>query len=383
MPVLLKITKQSDTQWLYERQFNQETITIGRGSSNDLILEDLKRIIGRQHAMLKYEDEKYFLWDRDSRNGTFLNEKRIGAQQPFVLHTDDRIRIGEYIIEFKLVESEIKGDETIIIENPFLKEVQNLVNALSQIQFKYSPEVSGLDASALREAVQKVLERVNIGDAGEIVAEVLLHRVEKEQHAQTNSLSTPFPPEAAGMTRLQVVLILLLEAVVSLAKNAWNFRVEFLEMTFPEHKYALHNLSIPEVKAHLFNPATSDKEFQKRLNNLKLQIDQGLLHPLALIDGYRTSIKEGVQELFAYLDPLEIEKEFSGKFLKLGPLKISYRFIPFYVELNTYYAIKRRLRELLAEDRGTFDRKIFRPSFSRAYLKTVSSRWHEASRSES
>ncbi len=48
---------------------------IGRQFDNDVVLHE--EVISRFHAEIRYEDEKYILYDNNSTVGTFVNSKRV------------------------------------------------------------------------------------------------------------------------------------------------------------------------------------------------------------------------------------------------------------------------------------------------------------------
>lgn len=70
---------------------------IGSSSNNDLCIQDDNYVSG-SHAYLGYEKGSLFLFDRDSRNGTFLNDKRVTGSGVAVRNSDT-IRIGEALFE--------------------------------------------------------------------------------------------------------------------------------------------------------------------------------------------------------------------------------------------------------------------------------------------
>ena len=72
--------------------------TIGRAEDNDLAVE--KPTVSRHHALVTEEGDRWFLEDRGSFNGTFLNGSRIqpGAKVP--LRHGDRIGLGAESIVF-------------------------------------------------------------------------------------------------------------------------------------------------------------------------------------------------------------------------------------------------------------------------------------------
>jgi hypothetical protein len=67
------------------------TINIGRGTDNQIVLDD--PTVSRQHAWIKAEDEGFVVFDVGSGNGTFVNDERVAEPRP--LENGDLIRFGE------------------------------------------------------------------------------------------------------------------------------------------------------------------------------------------------------------------------------------------------------------------------------------------------
>ncbi|MFQ5855335.1 MAG: FHA domain-containing protein [Anaerolineae bacterium] len=63
--------------------------TIGRWRENDIVLDS--REVSRRHAQIQREAGRYLLEDRGSKNGTFLNDRRLVGVEP--LHDGDQIHI--------------------------------------------------------------------------------------------------------------------------------------------------------------------------------------------------------------------------------------------------------------------------------------------------
>ena len=79
-----------------------QALTIGR--EPDAILFINHPIVSRRHAMISYANGCYLLRDLGSRNGTFLNEKRLEPYRAHILHPHDKIRIGKamsYSLQFR------------------------------------------------------------------------------------------------------------------------------------------------------------------------------------------------------------------------------------------------------------------------------------------
>lgn len=71
--------------------------TIGRSEENNFVLPD--RWISRNHAMLQCMDTgEYYLIDLGSRNGSFVNGRRVSI--PVTLHNGDRLTFGQTELEF-------------------------------------------------------------------------------------------------------------------------------------------------------------------------------------------------------------------------------------------------------------------------------------------
>lgn len=70
-------------------------LSLGRGINNDIIIPDA--YVSKQHFRIKNIDEKYYLIDLNSANGTFLNGKKVLREGE--LKDGDIIRVHN--IEFK------------------------------------------------------------------------------------------------------------------------------------------------------------------------------------------------------------------------------------------------------------------------------------------
>jgi len=70
-------------------------ITIGRTSDNDIVLDN--RGISRRHAEIEIAGETAVILDKESLNGTFINDRRVDEE---VLKDKDVITIGKYNLIF-------------------------------------------------------------------------------------------------------------------------------------------------------------------------------------------------------------------------------------------------------------------------------------------
>jgi serine phosphatase RsbU (regulator of sigma subunit) len=82
-----------------ERRFvlERDSTCIGRSADNDLAIPDLS--LSREHARVLRRDDLYFILDRGSRNGTFLNDRPVKGE--LALRDGDVVRLGETTLIFR------------------------------------------------------------------------------------------------------------------------------------------------------------------------------------------------------------------------------------------------------------------------------------------
>jgi S1-C subfamily serine protease len=92
----LKGSKANQTE-MFELPFTE--LILGRDSSANIKFDPEKDdLVGRSHAKIIHESGQFKLADLNSRNGTFVNGKRI--QDPVVLNVGDLVKLGEAGVEF-------------------------------------------------------------------------------------------------------------------------------------------------------------------------------------------------------------------------------------------------------------------------------------------
>ncbi|MBY0551683.1 MAG: FHA domain-containing protein [Candidatus Obscuribacterales bacterium] len=74
------------------------TTIIGRASSSDIVLKDI--LVSREHAVIHFQGDDYYVEDQESTNGTIHNNDFL--QQRAKLNPGDRIRIGTTWFTFAL-----------------------------------------------------------------------------------------------------------------------------------------------------------------------------------------------------------------------------------------------------------------------------------------
>lgn len=88
--------------WLINEQDNrtyqlyQGDTRVGRSKRNDVYLTD--RAVSREHMLIREEEGYFTIYDRGSRSGTYVNDRRL--ERPILLAHDDVIDVGDTRLRF-------------------------------------------------------------------------------------------------------------------------------------------------------------------------------------------------------------------------------------------------------------------------------------------
>ena len=93
--------------------FNEEIdlIKIGRGSDNNVVLQDSKS--SRNHLVIVKQENIYKVQDLNSTNGTYINGSKINPNVFYNLNPSDTIGIGDTVL--RIVETEIKKKSNLVL----------------------------------------------------------------------------------------------------------------------------------------------------------------------------------------------------------------------------------------------------------------------------
>lgn len=73
---------------------------IGRSDENDIILDDM--YVSGNHAVIKQQEDKMYIYDLNSKNGVFVNGDKIEKEKE--LNNNDTIIIGETKLRFVVIQ---------------------------------------------------------------------------------------------------------------------------------------------------------------------------------------------------------------------------------------------------------------------------------------
>lgn len=79
-----------------------KVISIGRGSTNDVVIKGDKFVSREQHCLITQDDDgHYYIFDAKSKNGTYVNGSSIPKATQTRLHCTDVVRIGNTVLPWQ------------------------------------------------------------------------------------------------------------------------------------------------------------------------------------------------------------------------------------------------------------------------------------------
>lgn len=93
------LVEQDDSGPGRDHRISKETTTIGSTSGSDIVLRD--RTVSRRHAEIGISGGKFYVYDMNSTNGTFVNGQPCKGQS--YLRDGDEIQMGNVLLIFKTV----------------------------------------------------------------------------------------------------------------------------------------------------------------------------------------------------------------------------------------------------------------------------------------
>lgn len=147
---------------------SRDVTTLGRSGEVDIAIRG-DRGVSKLHARIETEASGYAIVDLDSRNGTYVNDHRVGGA-PAPLLPGDHIRIGQTILVFEAGEPAGAGSAASADEPP----VQPSLFRADQLPYTLAGSTPGrrrgdadgqlLKLTALSKAVMTVRSEAELGD---------------------------------------------------------------------------------------------------------------------------------------------------------------------------------------------------------------------------
>jgi hypothetical protein len=371
MPFKLKITKETDPSWNQEYSFDKELVGIGRDPANELPLGSSGSGVSRLHTQIKQQDDAFKIIDNNSLNFTYLNNEKLKAGIEHDLKDGDEIRICDFILQFSVeVPVEEDLDATVFGKdfiNPFITDVKALAAAVNAICTKYEKEDFGRKREVLLDALQREFGEQESEEATEILAHTI----------SPQTITTELPPDRPAKEvpikhrydQIQELMDTLMEFLVKFIQARRQFRLEFMGETMIKLKktFSLSDCTLDELKDYILNPDIPSEETQERIEKIKALTDELLIHQLSMLEGYKSSAKEGTQKILDRLNPDVLQEDLAAQETATGKVSLLYKVFPFLASFKLAHLFKDAHRDLSQEDQGIIEKKYFRPSYIRSY----------------
>lgn len=123
--------------------------SIGRAEDNAIVLDDAS--VSRRHAVLQLVDGRFHLVDLGSRNGSFVNDRRVAV--PVTVRNGDRLRFGQVDCDFTWPGQD--HPTTLVAEGPatYMLQVRRLISVLVVDIRGFTTMTRKLDERILAQAV--------------------------------------------------------------------------------------------------------------------------------------------------------------------------------------------------------------------------------------
>jgi len=392
-----------------------DSIAIGRGADNDLVIQDRTRSISTHHALLEFRGNQYWITDLGSTNGSTLNGHPLVAQEAEVVVPGDRIGLATYGVRLAL-EGEVpaaepeEGGTRIVMageaevaplpEAPVAEDPEAILRRRVRRIAAALGELAPLDGEARRAAVARTvadaLEPLDAVEQAETVAalrEVFPDRghvapepvveeevvaVVPEGIADLRGLlaallgrdDLPGDPVwlAAAGERLARVVPLLIDGLGALLGGRREFEVAYDASATRYHGLGANRVKLRatgqeegSVAAYLLDPESCPTH-EEAEQAVRESTEDCLRHQLGLLHGLKRCVREALEEI----DPKRVEAEVAGKEVKVGPLSIPVRSIP--GKQSAWRRYVERYAQLAEMDEATFNR-LLRPVLARGWLE--------------
>lgn len=383
-----------------ECEYKQEVVRIGRQDSNEVQLEDPRRIVSGKHAEIRRKDDQFLLVDIGSKNGTRLNGEPLISGKEYPLGPEDQIAIGNFVLQFFPIireETKLEGVEVSDATLHFSGTAEETETLLEELSRAYTDQPENPEARRLRIAgiLRKAVFSLDEGRARRLLdlvearfpePEYQQERVKQKSAdtltpAQTKEIEAAraaqeglkklaerysaagdvlISPEmvAAFIDRLDRVLTVMVDSLADAVKGRREFEEGFevestrIFMRKPNPIKVVEGSR--EIGAYLFDPNISEST-EKVVSDLEDVFTDLALHKVGMVAGFR----ECLRGLLKQLDPdvLEGKERREGGALRIGPL----------AKLAAWDRFREKHRELSEEEVRTFE-QILGPYFAEGYL---------------
>ena len=153
---------------------DEEPLVIGRETAANVCIADAS--VSRRHSKIEKKDDSFVITDRESLNGTFVNDVPVRSR---VLEHGDRVRIGDSQFLFLTQEGEAISKSSDVN----FEETKVVSGSTVQIRFDHAIYLMGRDLSALMKVSTTINSIRGLDDLLERLLELLFEVVPAQRGA--------------------------------------------------------------------------------------------------------------------------------------------------------------------------------------------------------
>lgn len=404
-----------------ERSFDQDVVTIGRGDSGDVVLEDPQRMVSLRHAEIRRSDTGFTLIDVGSTNGTVLNGQKIPSRQSYPLKDGDQIGIGRSTILFQ-AQCPVSGGKSAAplpsspvplpasAREPCGEEGREIVSQLREVvrrgagasserqvqacegvlrqamqgldrsqahtlldsvescfgagRSRSASESQGVPAPRLPERSKPVAVSSGGGDVGQAAYEGLV-RIAKQYLRDVDS-SLSLRDVDLLLQRVERILDVTVSCLADAITGRRQFEREFEVEATRIFSWVPNPIKMAEggraIGAYLLDGRQEGASLETMAEALEGVYRDLTFHQLGLVAGFRECLRGLLQQL----NPEDFEDEANEASFQVGPFKAS-ALLPGRLHAHAWQRFKDKHRQLTEEEVNVFER-VLAPHFAKGYL---------------
>jgi len=351
----------------FEDVFDQNTISIGRGSSNDLVVPDKTRMVSSKHAQIELKEGIYHVRDVKSKNGTFLNGQQLTPKEDYPLASKDRIQFGNFTLVVLMVVPEQEKTEEKKPTKPvvFLEKKEKTAETDKKLKIVCPPS----------EETEVTVKKDKADPSLHSSAYHALSEISSHFAGQQHMLNSPEEVERFCL-HIQKVSEVLLRNLFGALEGRRKFEDEFdaqvtkiIPTGFDAEQLRHRNLvkyaaTYEDLGKYLFDRST-DEEQNQAVQELNEAFQDILLHQVGLLSGAQKSLEAFLEEL----SPETLEREIMQTRGKSVWWKFLYK-IPLFRRAAVWGLLARKHKSFREDHKRTFER-VFGRSFGKGYIDSI------------
>ena len=355
----INLSRKSDISFSLTFEIVQRTITLGRHVSNNIRLYCSDENVGPIHAELYNDRDNYFIVDRGSGSGTYMDKVKLVKNRSYLLSEGVPVSIGEYTVKFFL---KSPG------KNAAGSEMQTIKNAINYLDdaLIYLDTVRMQNPVFYDKKIKKELDGIL-----EIPGNKKLRSLLMENHNADVNRSNKDSIDSCE--KPDFIVDMFLKLFIEFHAMSENISNEFIE-THTVHRRDSQQLILPErLKKYILDSELSADEKEKRIKFLWNKIEDLISTHSALFAGYKNSIRYGTKDLLKELDPVAIIDNAGKKNQRTRSSNLLRRYLPFLMCQRNLKSIIDKYESLSHGMEMEIESKYFQPAFKSGYLQKVNS----------